>query len=172
MENGGARLRRALTKSMNPVSQEFEVGRSNPATGVCIHLDRPNFVLLTVTTENRTPWLSNPVAHHFLRETWLVATAWLVGNYILMPDHLHAFCAPRDLSYTIEQWITFWKRDFRRRHGREDWHFQSRGWHHRLRQGEEYSTKWLYVQENPIRKGLARQVEEWPFRGAIHQITW
>jgi putative transposase len=157
---------------MNPSSQNLEVGRQKPAPGVHIQLGRPNFILLTVTTENRVPWLANPEAHRILRETWSAATTWLVGDYLLMPDHLHRFCAPQDLSFTIEQWITYWKRDFRRRHGREDWCFQSRGWHHRLKKDENYSAKWLYVQENPIRKGLAKHIADWPFKDTIHPLTW
>jgi hypothetical protein len=137
---------------MNPNNQNLAVGRKNPATGVHIQLGRPNLVLLTVTTENRIPWLANPDAHRLLRETWVAATAWLVGDYLLMQDHLHLFCAPRDLSFTIEQWIAFWKRDFRRRHGRDAWCFQLRGWYHRLRKDESYSAKWLYVQENRFEK--------------------
>jgi hypothetical protein len=43
---------------------------------------------------------------------WLNATAWLVGDYLLMPDHLHLFCAPRDIDMPIETWIRYWKRDF------------------------------------------------------------
>jgi putative transposase len=157
---------------VNPEQQNIEVGRRNPATGVHIQLGRPNFVLLTVTTENRIPWLANPAVHELLHKTWLAATAWLVGEYLLMPDHLHAFCAPRDLSFTIEQWITYWKRDFRRRHGRDDWNFQSRGWHHRLRAEESYSAKWIYVQENPVRAKLVGRMEDWPFKGNLHQIRW
>jgi hypothetical protein len=37
---------------------------------------------------------------------------------------------------------------------------------------ESYSAKWLYVQENPIRKGLAKQIADWPFKGTIHLLTW
>jgi len=157
---------------VNPEQQNIEIGRRNPATGVHIQLGRPNFVLLTVTTENRIPWLANPTAHELLHQTWLAATAWLVGDYLLMPDHLHAFCAPRDLSFTIEQWITYWKRDFRRRHGRDNWDFQSRGWHHRLRAEEGYSAKWIYVQENPVRAKLVERMDDWPFKGNVHQIRW
>ena len=136
-----------------------------------MQLGRSNLVLLTVTTEDRNPWLANEVAHEHLRQTWQAATAWLVGDYLLMPDHLHLFCAPHDLAFTIEQWITFWKRDFRRRHGREAWRFQSRGWHHRLRASENYSKKWIYVQENPIRKGLVKRMEDWPFKGNVHLLA-
>ena len=148
-----------------------EIGRQNPAIGVHIEPGKPNIVLLTVSTEDRLPWLANEQAHHLLHETWLAANAWLVGDYLLMPDHMHAFCAPRDLSFTIERWITFWKRDFRQRHGRENWRFQSRGWHHRLRDSENYHAKWIYVQENPLRKGLVSRIEDWSYRGCVHQFV-
>ncbi|HEV2694507.1 MAG TPA: hypothetical protein VG347_16560 [Verrucomicrobiae bacterium] len=151
---------------------ENETGRKNPASGVHVQLGHSNIVLLTVTTENRKSWLTNPAVHEFLQNTWKDATAWLAGDYLMMPDHLHVFCSPRDLSFTIEEWITYWKRDFRRRHGHEDWRFQSRGWHHRLRQDEDYATKWTYVQENPIRKGLVKRIEDWPYKGRIHLLAW
>jgi putative transposase len=120
---------------VNFQQQNNEIGRKNPATGVHIQSGRPNFVLLTVTTKDRTPWLANPVAHELLRE------AWLVSDYLLMPDHLHLYCAPLDPQFKIEQWIVFWKRDFRRRHENKNWKFQPRGWHHRLRDDENYSSK-------------------------------
>ncbi len=89
-----------------------------------------------------------------------------------MPDHLHLFCAPRDLNYTIEQWIAFWKRDFRRVHRQSEWRFQSRGWHHRMRTAQEYSDKWLYIQENPLRRGLVKRMEDWPFKGKVFDVHW
>ena len=149
-----------------------EGGRRNPAPGVHVQLGRPNWVLLTVTAEDRQPWLADAEVQHLLHQTWSYATAWLVSDYLLMPDHLHCFCAPHDLSFTIEQWITYWKREFRRSHGKATWKFQSRGWHHRLRDDENYAKKWLYVQENPIRKGLVREIDEWPFKGRVHDLHW
>ncbi len=148
------------------------IGRQNPSGGVHLRPGRHNFVLLTVTTKDRIPWLANSEAHDLLRETWHAATAWLVTDYLLMPDHLHMFCAPRDLSFTIEQWMTFWKRDFSRRHRHEDWRFQSRGWHHRLRDDENFYEKLIYVQENPVRKGLVKEITDWPYQGSIHQLAY
>ena len=86
--------------------------RQNPASGVHVNLGQSNIVLLTITTENRAPWLANETAHKLLRQTWSEATAWLVGDYLLMSDHLHCFCAPRDLHFGIEAWIKYWKREF------------------------------------------------------------
>ncbi len=149
-----------------------EAGRKNPAPGVHVQLGRPNFVLLTVTTARRAPWLANDLVHQQLREAWSSATAWLVSDYILLPDHLHCFCAPHDLRFTIEQWITYWKREFHRRHGRADWRFQSRGWHHRLRSDEDYTVKWNYIRENAFRGSLVKNPDDWPYQGRVHDLIW
>ena len=95
-----------------------------------------------------------------------------MGDYLLMPDHLHCFCAPRDVRFTIETWISYWKREFALRHKRPEWKFQSRGWHHRLRDGEHHFQKWLYVQENPVRKQLCSHIEDWPFKGRVFDLRW
>lgn len=155
--------------------------RQNPSPGVHVNLGQSNIVLLTVTTEKRDPWLANEAAQRLLHETWSEARAWLVGDYLLMPDHLHCFCAPHDLKFTIEAWISYWKREFALKRKRlvgslaslsSDWKFQSRGWHHRMRDGENYSEKWLYVQENPVRKGLCQRIEDWPFKGKVFDLMW
>ena len=96
----------------------------------------------------------------------------MAGGRILMPDHLHCFCAPIDLHFAIETWISCWKREFALKHKQTNWKFQSRGWHHRLRSGENYSEKWLYVQENPVRKHLCRCIEDWPFKGKVFDLIW
>ena len=92
--------------------QRTSAAPESPPSGVHVNLGQSNFVLLTITTENRDPWLANETAHRLLHQTWSEATAWLVGDYLLMPDHLHCFCAPRDLHFTIETWISYWKREF------------------------------------------------------------
>jgi putative transposase len=153
--------------------------RQNPASGVHTQLGQSNIVLLTVNTEKREAWLANERAHRLLHQTWSEATAWLVGDYLLMPDHLHLFCAPRDWHFTIETWISYWKREFALKEKQltetlapVKWKFQSRGWHHRLRDGENYSEKWIYVQENPVRKGLVKRIEDWPYKGRVFDLIW
>jgi hypothetical protein len=41
-----------------------------------------------------------------------------------------------------------------------------------LRDGENYSGKWIYVQENPFRKGLVQRIEDWSFKGRIFDLVW
>ncbi len=145
------------------------VGRTAPAGGAHIFLGQPNIFFLTVNTKDRVPWLGQHKVQSSLEDIWRhVATAWLVGYFLIMPDHLHLFCAPRDLHFTIDRWITFWKAEFRRRHLNEPWEFQRRGFHHRLRNAAEYTEKWTYIRENPIRRGLVCHTDEWPFQGVVH----
>jgi putative transposase len=85
-----------------------EPGRKQPASGVLVSVNRPTVVFLTVCTKERQQWLAQTAVHQALRKTWSDAKAWLVGDYLLMPDHLHLFCAPRDLSFPLKQWVTYW----------------------------------------------------------------
>lgn len=149
-----------------------EPGRATPAKGVHVSMDGPNWVFLTVCTVNRERWLARASVQNALHQIWEhKATAWLVSDYLLMPDHLHLFCAPRDLKFTIERWMAFWKDQFAKTH-LEVGTFQSGGFHHRLRDGENYSQKWQYVRENPLRQALVEKPEDWPYFGRVHEIRW
>jgi putative transposase len=152
--------------------QLFEPGRRVPSKGVQIMPGRPNWVFLTVCTEKRSLWLAQPTVQRTLHHIWKdQATAWLVGEYVIMPDHLHLFCAPGDLRFTSERWAAFWKDRFakaRPGYGR----FQAGAFHHRLRDEENYAQKWRYARENPVRKGLVQRPEDWPFWGRVHDVGW
>ena len=147
-------------------------GRRFPAKGVHISLGGPNWVFLTVCTDKRDPWLAQSCVQTALHAIWEhQATAWLVSDYLLMPDHIHLFCAPRDLRFTIERWMGFWKDRFAKV-GLETGIFQSGGFHHRLRKAESYAEKWQYVRENPVRHGLTERPEDWPHFGRVHEIRF
>ncbi|HEY1173248.1 MAG TPA: hypothetical protein VGH19_17905 [Verrucomicrobiae bacterium] len=127
------------------MSKDGNAGRHYPAKGVHISLQGPNWVFLTVNVENRERWLAQHSVQRALHQIWEhKATAWLVSDYLLMPDHLHLFCAPRDPEFTIEQWMGFWKDRFAKTHP-DTGTFQTGGFHHRLRDGESYTEKWHYV---------------------------
>lgn len=141
-----------------------------PSPGVHIYGDSSTIVFLTVTTDGRAPWLACESAHQWLREVWQEATGWLVGSYVLMPDHLHCLCAPGPGNFTMERWIAYWKDQFWKKHRSFNWKWQSRGWHHRLRSDESLQAKWHYFQENPVRAGFVAHAQDWPYQGRIHDF--
>ena len=146
--------------------------RHTPAKGVRISPGGANWVFLTVCTKDRERWLAQNSVHRALHHLWLEsATAWLVSDYLLMPDHLHLFCAPHDLKFPIEKWVSFWK-DRLAKICPAARKFQRGSFHHRLRNGESYSQKWQYVCENPVRAKLVKKPEDWLFQGRVHEIRW
>ena len=71
--------------------------------------NRVIIVFLTVCTTRRKRILANADAVKTLREAWQQADAWLVGHYVVMPDHLHLFCAPRVAGAPLKRWVQYWK---------------------------------------------------------------
>ncbi len=149
-----------------------EPGRKHPARGVHISFGDPTIVFLTVCTKDRSPWLVNKTVQDALIGLWNKGDAWLVGEYILMPDHLHLFCAPRDLAFTLQQWVKWWKRQFSCLHLPNTGAWQRDYWDTRLRRGENYAQKWHYIRNNPMRKGLAKSADDWPYQGRLNVLPW
>ena len=146
--------------------------RQNPCPGVLIQDDGPTIVFLTVLTADRRRWLACDDNHRLIRDAWQEADAWITGHYLLMPDHLHLFCSTVSVEFSIEQWITFWKSRFTKRHRQPDWTWQSRGWHHRMRTAESYAENQHYMWQNPVRAGLVAKPEDWLWQGKLHDLIW
>ena len=144
--------------------------RRHPAKGVFIFLGQATIVFVTVCSLHRKKNLANAVVHEALVKVWNKANRWLIGAYMIMPDHIHFFCSPTDLSLEIEPWITFWKREFKRALGDRAPHFQTHAFHHRLRGEESYTEKWDYVRANPVRAGLVDNPDDWPFQGVLNEL--
>ncbi|MFA7368115.1 MAG: hypothetical protein WC334_00575 [Kiritimatiellales bacterium] len=78
---------------------------------------------------------------------------------LLMPDHLHAimsFPPQINMQNSLSDWKRYtcthmkirWQRDF---------------FDHRLRKNESYIEKAHYIRMNPVRAGLAKTTDEWPY---------
>lgn len=129
---------------------------------------------LTLTTARSEPWLSDAVVHDALQdfaERGLEAGRAAIGRYVLMPDHLHLFVrlAPEEV---LGAWVKALKAVLSRSTGRKTAQWQDGFFDHLLRQSESYAQKWDYVQQNPVRAGLVRQVNDWPFQGEIFPLSF
>jgi putative transposase len=131
---------------------------------------RPTVVFVTVCTKNRRSILANAQVHDALIETWSKATAWLVGQYVIMPDHIHLFATPGPQPLPLENWIAFWKSRLARKLGTGVW--QEGYWDRTLRNGESYAEKCEYVRDNPVRRGLVGDAKDWQFAGSLNDLSW
>jgi len=152
-----------------------EIGRRHPIHNPAVASDNQVIIVfVTVNTHQRKPVLTKCDAAEVLLKAWGEADTWVVGRYVIMPDHIHLFCAPRDLSVSLKRWVKFWKsaasRCWPRRDEQPVWQLDF--WDTQLRRGEKYDEKWDYVWRNPVRKGLVAKPEDWPYAGEINILAW
>lgn len=153
----------------------------NPERKHPVHLppdesaNRSIIVFLTICTKGRRPLLARPEAHANLLSAWNRASHWLVGRYVILPDHLHLFCAPGVLPpHPLKLWVAYWQNLVTRAwpQAKEKPIWQKSYWDRQLRTGDSYEEKWRYVCENPVRHKLARNSREWPYLGELNTLHW
>ena len=136
---------------------------------------RSNIVFLTVCSSKRKQIFDNENAHLLIQQSWAIESSWKVGRYVLLPDHIHLFCAPSILiAEPLTAWVKFWKSYVSRRWPVIGQHpiWQKGYWDRQLRTGESYSAKWNYVRNNPLRHGLVKDPNEWPYQGELNVFHW
>jgi REP element-mobilizing transposase RayT len=80
-----------------------------------------------------------------------------------MPDHLHVILKAAD-SLNLGLWIFHLKHWLSRTRGIN---FQENFFDHRLRTSNSAVEKWNYINMNPVRAGLVKCPEDWPYRYTI-----
>ncbi len=147
-----------------------------------IWADSPIF-FVTTCTHNRRRALANRQIASILLEEWRCAHdrhGWVVGRYVIMPDHVHFFCRAERDARTLSDFIGSWKRWTSRRITKllkprsataatvPLW--QREFFDHILRSSESYAEKWNYVFNNPVRAELVASADEWPYAGEIETL--
>lgn len=138
-------------------------------------LPRPVY-FITVCTHGRRPILTQSKATAVLRREWQAAQdrhGWLIGRYVVMPDHVHFFCTEQSSGAIrpLPRFMNKWKEWTAKRICAETtisaplW--QRGFFDHVLRTTESYGEKWVYVRNNPVRAGLAASWETWPGQGFV-----
>ena len=86
--------------------------RRHPSrNSVMTHLDNRAIMLyVTVVTGKRNAMLADKAVQDCIVAAWKAAADWLVGRYVIMPDHIHFFCAPATYPPPdCHRWMKQWK---------------------------------------------------------------
>jgi putative transposase len=152
-------------------------GRKRPSKNSVLltHDNRAIILFVTVVTNLRQRVLDNKMALDCIIDAWRKADNWLVGRFVIMPDHIHFFCAPSTYPPSnFHSWLNYWKslsaRTFPVSHNIPLW--QRNCWDTQLRKGDSYAAKWKYVRNNPVRRGLVDNVDAWPYQGEMNVLEW
>ena len=143
----------------------------------CVWIDNPIY-FITICTMDRQPVLTCPDVAAILTDEWRTARTrhgWAIGQFVIMPDHIHFFCrAEKDakiLATFIGQWKEWTSKRLARTVRLERAVWQPEFFDHILRSAENYGMKWNYVRDNPVRAGLVSRAEDWPWQGTIEVLT-
>ena len=101
---------------------------------------------VSMNVDKRRPLLAPADAVVVIFAAWVRTNFWRVGRYVIMPDHLHLFCAPTTIpSAPLKQWVLYWRAKVTRRWPRaaEKPVWQNDFFDRQLRSGESYHEKWL-----------------------------
>ncbi len=101
--------------------------------------------------------------------------------WVVLPDHIHCIwkLPPEDDDYSV-RWKLI-KGHFTRamvakgnakigRRSRERSVWQRRFWEHTIRDERDLENHMLYIRGNPIRHGLVKDFEDWPYSSFYHDI--
>lgn len=149
----------------------------------------PPLFFITACTEKRRKILAREDVFQILVDEWRTGSqrhGWLVGRYVVLPDHVHFFCAPEVDGKSLSEFVGAWKRYTSRRiHAllrpgtaspattaardtKALW--QAEFFDHLIRSDESYDEKWNYVRDNPVRTEFVAKVEDWPFSGELNVL--
>ena len=70
--------------------------------------NRSSIQFVTVCVRERRPVLANEEAHALFRSIWRDESLFRVGRYVIMPDHVHLFCAPNTYpAEPLSKWVGY-----------------------------------------------------------------
>jgi REP element-mobilizing transposase RayT len=134
---------------------------------------------LTICAARRRKILALPMPADAIIEAWRAARqrhGWVVGRYVIMPDHVHFFASAQSDAKDLCSFIRDWKKWTTRRILETAtctppvW--QPEFFDHILRSADSYSAKWEYVRLNPVRAGLVFSANDWSYSGECEELSF
>lgn len=120
---------------------------------------------VTICVKDRRKVLSNAAVFEAIKRTIAQLKRWRVLAGVVMPDHAHWIVSPvenRELS--AGDFSNALKRLLRKELDNQPWEWQRGCFDRLLRSDENLTSKWIYVQDNPVRHGFVNKAEDWPYR--------
>lgn len=140
-----------------------------PRIPVWLRWDQEVVYFVTFCVQGRHHVLANDATFAAFQQAVGRLTGWSVIAGLLMPDHVHVLVAPKEreaavgnLSGALKRWM--------RQELQATWQWQPGCFDRLLRSEESASEKWLYIRENPVRGGLVKAWQEWPYRIGFDEL--
>ena len=131
---------------------------------------------VTFGTRDRKPILANKQIYEafktFAEKRQLQRTT--IGRFVIMPDHIHLFIRlseEQKLGATIGYLKKALSAELSKQ-GHPSPHWQPGFFDRLMRSANDYSFKWDYVKDNPVRAGLVNEPRDWKFAGELFRLEY
>jgi len=106
-------------------------------------------------------WVERAMLHHHARRFDVLA-------WVVMPNHVHVLVGiwRTPLSKVLQNWKSITAVEGNKILGREGTFWQPEYWDRFMRDEEQARKAIRYIENNPVKTGLCRTPEEWPFSSA------
>jgi putative DNA methylase len=89
--------------------------------------------------------------------------------WVVMPNHVHALLTPgegEELGQILHSWKSYTAKESNKLLGRAGDFWQSETFDRFIRNEEHYRNAIAYIENNPVRAGLCKKPEDWPWSSA------
>jgi putative transposase len=126
------------------------------------------YMVTSSTWERRALFQAEPWARLLIDTLYHYrGTAYLLHEFVVMPDHFHALITPKT---SLEKTVQFIKGGFSFRAKKElgsNMEVWQKGFQdHRIRGMDDYAVHVLYLQYNPIKEHFCERSDEFPYSSA------
>lgn len=119
---------------------------------------------VTLCVRGRRQVLTDTKTFGAIKETISELRKWHLRAGVVMPDHAHFVITPaEDRGLSVGDFATGFKGILRKRLPLQNWEWQRGCFDRLLRSSDSAQQKWLYLEQNPVRAGLVKQVSDWPY---------
>ena len=120
---------------------------------------------------SRTGWLANPVIAAQVQENLLYFDGgrYRLHAWVVMPNHVHVLISPSPrvgMARIVHGWKTYTARRANQTLGRAGRFWQPDYFDRYVRNPRHFRAVVQYIEANPVRVGLCRQTEDWPWSSA------
>jgi putative transposase len=119
---------------------------------------------VTLCVKDRRKMLASPKMFQAIKAAVAQLRRWHVLAAVIMPDHAHLIVSPiENRGLSVGDFSTGLKRVLRKTLSSQPWEWQRGCFDRLLRSDENLHSKWIYVQDNPVRHGLVEKADDWPY---------
>jgi REP element-mobilizing transposase RayT len=145
--------------------------RSNRLSNYDYSKDRP--IHVTICTDNKEQIFDSEINARIVINELLKAAKdvrFRIICYCLMPDHLHVIVTPGESTLTLSKFLNIFKgRTTAVFRERKDFNkiWQRSAFDHVIRTEENLKGVIEYIRNNPVRKGIVQNADDYPYSGSF-----